>query len=353
MLADLSISWLIALATLIVALPAGAAEITVKGTTLEVRIVDVEKGGVKVETVYGSGVLTIPFEHIEAIESSQRFLVLHSGDQVASGRLLGVEEGVLLVGESPDDAQRVPFDAISLAQNEKEASETMAWLRRSLRHWTGNVGFGFDAKQSTTDTLTLVSTWRFERHRRPWRFLTDGRYFFDTEKQKGQDRSTLDNAINGRMRLEYDLFDSVFTFAGSTGEYDEVERLSFRGTPNAGLGYRLIDSERALLKVGIGGGWVYERFFGGDENDYVTAVFGFESRYELPFGTTFRADTAYLPAVDDWTNEYLIRSSASISAPLVDRLSLELGLTNEYDNAPAEDTDRNEFRTMVTLGWEL
>ena len=198
-----------------------------------------------------------------------------------------------------------------------------------------------------------MSTWRFERRRRPWRFLTDGRYFFDTEKQKGQDRSTLDNAINGRMRLEYDLFDSVFTFAGGTGEYDEVERLSFRGTPNAGLGYRLIDSERALLKVGIGGGWVYERFFGGDENDYVTAVFGFESRYELPFGTTFRADTAYLPAVDDWTNEYLIRSSASISAPLVDRLSLELGLTNEYDNAPAEDTDRNEFRTMVTLGWEL
>jgi putative salt-induced outer membrane protein YdiY len=344
---------LVALVVSITALPSPAADITVKGTTLSGKIADVTRGGIELETIYGSGVLTIPFADVEAVESEGRFLVLYGEDDVAAGRLLGVDEEVLLVGESPEDTQRVPFDAIVSAQNEDEASESMAGVRRRLRYWKGNLAFGFDAKQATTDTTTLTTSWLLERRKKPWRWVLSGRYFFDTEKQKGEDRSTLDNELKGRLRGEYDLFQRVFAFGTYSGEYDEVEKLSFRGVPTAGLGYRLVDRENALLQVDMGGGHVYERFFGGDDNDFWTAVFGTEGRYELPFGATFRADAEYLPAVDDWSDDYLIRSSASISAPLTDRLSLQLSVFDFYDSTPAEDTDHNELKTSVSLGWSL
>ena len=186
---------LICLVVLITAAPSTGAEITVKGTTLSGKIADVTKGGIQLDTVYGSGVLTIPFADIEAIESERRFLVLHGEDDVTAGRLVGVDEAALLVGESPDEAERVPFDSIQSAQNEEEASETMAGLRRRLRHWSGNLAFGFDAKQATTDTTTLTSSWLFERRQKPWRWVLRGRYFFNTEKQKGEDRSTLDELV--------------------------------------------------------------------------------------------------------------------------------------------------------------
>jgi putative salt-induced outer membrane protein YdiY len=330
-----------------------AAEVTVKGTVLSGKIVDVVKGGVKMQTVYGDGTLTIPFADIEAIESDQRFIVLYGDDESTGGRLLGVEGGALIVGDAREEASPIPYDSIQSAQNEDEAGRSMAWLRRQLRYWNGNVSFGFDAKQATTDTTTIVSTWLFERRKKPWRFVTSGRYFYDIERQKGQGSNTLDNEIRGDMRAEYDLFDDVFSFGTASGEYDEVEQVSFRGIPKGGLGYRLFNTEKFLLQADLGAGWVYERYFGGDDNNYWTAVFGAETRYALPFGSTFRASAEYLPAVDDWTTDYLIRSTASISAPLTDKLSLQLAVYDEYDNSPAEDTERNEFKTSLSLGWDL
>jgi hypothetical protein len=215
-----------------------AASIAVKGTTLTGKIVDIEAGKVLFETIYGSGTLEVPFADIEAIESEGRFHVLHGDDEVAVGRIVGVGEGVLLVGENASDATRVAFDTIVSAQNEAEAGQLGANMRRSLRYWTGNVAFGFDAKQATTDTTTLTSGWLFERRKAPWRFLLSGRYFFDTEKQKGEDSNTLDNELKGRLRGEYDLFERAFTYAGWGGEYDEVEDLSIRSVPTGGFGYR-------------------------------------------------------------------------------------------------------------------
>ena len=132
-----------------------------------------------------------------------------------------------------------------------------------------------------------------------------------------------------------------------------MEQLSFRGVPTAGLGYRLFDTENALLQVDLGGGYVYERIFGGDDNDKFTAVVGGEARYKLPIQSTFRASVEYLPAVDDWTDDYLIRSSASITTPITDHLSLKLSILNEYDSTAADDTDNNELKTSLALGWEL
>jgi hypothetical protein len=80
---------------------------------------------------------------------------------------------------------------------------------------------------------------------------------------------------------------------------------------------------------------------------------GAAAGYHLPYGAHAGGRVDYLPAVDDFTNDYLLRSDAGLTAPLVDPISAKFSLINEYDNTPAPGTQRNSLFVALGLsvGW--
>lgn len=131
------------------------------------------------------------------------------------------------------------------------------------------------------------------------------------------------------------------------GEYDEPQRLSLRAVPTAGMGYRVLRTGPLTLTARTGGGYVYERYFNDRINDYATAIFGADLEAKLPLGSTFEAHLDYLPAVDDGTNNYLIRASATWSLPVLSWMDFKLTLLNDYTGRPAPETERNSFTTTA------
>jgi putative salt-induced outer membrane protein YdiY len=113
---------------------------------------------------------------------------------------------------------------------------------------------------------------KYEEYNRkkPFNFFFGGYYWFQSTKESGESRITDENRLLGRTRLDYDLSDRTFAFGQVSAEYDEIQNLSLRTDPVAGIGYRFVKHEKLMIAGRMGPGYVYQRYFGGGTENYFT-----------------------------------------------------------------------------------
>ena len=194
----------IVVASLLLALicDAGRAdEVTVKGTVLSGTVTAVTSDGIKFDTVYGEGTLTIPYANIERLVTEKDFDTMYGEGGKSVGRLVGFDEGTLLVGEDPESATRIAVATIVAGEPEDDSElTTLEELRSRFRYWHGNFDFGFALTQSITDTSSLTIVFKTTRQKGPSKLSFQARYLFSNERQRGQSLNTLDNELYGIVR---------------------------------------------------------------------------------------------------------------------------------------------------------
>jgi hypothetical protein len=133
--------------------------------------------------------------------------------------------------------------------------------------------------------------------------------------------------------------------------------------PKAGLGYVFWEREpkegvRDFFLLEAGGGWVYEKYRVyddvppepvRDENDYFTIAFGAAAAVLLPRGALFDWRFDYLPSVSDFGGDYVIRTTAGLTVPLIAPVSARLGITDVYDSTPSSGAEENSLYLDTTL----
>ena len=335
-------------------LEASAAEVFAKDKVLEGSVVGVNAKGVKFETIYGKGAIVIPWADVEQIQSDKEFLILLVETGTVSGRIWGLEDDQLLVGDSIENSTRIPIEQIlrSITREQFDTSR-LDRLRVKYRYWTANFDLSFGFTNSTTDTTSLATALELRRKKKPWDFFFGAYYIYQTSKESGESRQTDENRLLGRTRLDYDLSERTFTFGQITAEYDEIQSLSLRSDPAAGIGYRFVNREKLMISGRTGPGYVYQRFFGGDTDNFFTILFGGDLEADLPYESKFRLGVEYLPEVIDWKDSYLVRSFADYTLPIIGWLDFKISFLNIYNNSPPEDTERNTFTTTAGISFRF
>ena len=333
---------------------APAAEVFTKGTALEGSVVGVSAEGVEFETIYGQGTILIPWSDIRKIHSDRVFLILYGESEEATGRIWSLVNGELWVGQSRATAAPIPvgriYRSITHEQYEKSLIDR---LRARYRYWTANFDLAFAFTDATTDTISFSTTFEAQRKKKPTDFSFGAYYFFGTSKESGEDRVTTENRILGRTRLDRDIAERTFAFGQVSAEYDEIQNLSLRTDPVVGLGYRFVKREKLSISGRSGPGYVYQRYFGGDTDDYFTILFGGNLEADLPYNTKLRWGAEYLPAVSSWKSNYLIRSWANWTMPLTESLNFKIAAFETYNNRPPADTDRNSLTTTAGFSFRF
>ena len=335
---------------LLFAMAARADHVQVKGVVLEGEVVEVTSTHVHLETVYGDGVLQIPLEDVEEIETDEPMHIVwgEGGDTV--GHLVEVTEETIQV-QTADATEAIPVDDIFPSVQQDEFEESLHQrLDSRWRYWNGTFDFGLSNKQATDDTLNLTTALELVREKDPNTISFFARYDLETEKKRGEDRNKLTNETFVRLRgtREMPLVPRTYLWGSTDALNDPIEDLSVRSVTGAGLGYHLIEHERGKLDGEIGPGYTYERFHGGDENDRATMRFALLSEIDFGFGT-WDGFAEYIPAVNDWTDNYLIRAETGIRIPITDILAFRFSLREEYDSQPADDSQSNTLETRATL----
>ncbi len=330
------------------------AEIAVKGQDLEGSVVGFTADGVEFETVYGKGAIVIPWADAERLQSEKEFVILYGEEELAIGRAWGIKEGKLLVGESPEKATEIPVEQIyrSLTREKYETSRLEA-MRVRYRYWNANFDLAFAYTEATVETNAFAVGLEFERKKEPTELFLGAYYRYATTQTEGEDRIKNEDRLFGRGRLDYTISERLFSFGALTAERDEIQQIRFRTDPNVGLGYRFVKRENLIISGRVGPGYVYQKYFDGQTNDYFTILFGGDLDAKLPYGSKLRIRVEYLPAVDDWTDNYLVRGGLDFTVPIIGWLDFKFTIFDIYNSQPPPGTQRNSFITTAGLSFRF
>lgn len=333
-----------------------ADEIVAKGDTVHGTITVITAKGAEIETAFAGAALKIPFADMQRIDSDVPFRVLYGEDQELVGRVLGIRDGKLLVGPTMAEAREI--DVASIVSARPASGLTIEGLRSRLRYWNGAADLGFGLTQATVDNTTLSAGLQVERDKDPTRLVVSLGGHYGTQKRQRPEpagpETRLADDLRGRIKGQYDLTPSIFLWTAGDGLYDGIQRISYRVVPGAGGGYYLYKTDDASVQVESGGFYVHERFFGGSTNSIRGVAFGAEASATLPYGAKFHWRMDYLPAINDWSNTYLLRNDAALLFPIVGAFNLKVGVLDEYDSHPARNASgqltAKENSLLTTIG---
>jgi len=328
-------------------------EITVKGQVLRGTVVSLESETVELETVYGSGTLRIALEDIEDIRTAEPVRVYFGeSDETVSGRLLGVRDGLLLVGDDPETQATVDIGDIryGIPQPRYEASFIQR-LRSDFRDWNLELDLSIDFEQGALDKNKARIGGQVSRRRDPFRMRAQVSYAIDVQKLRGEPRQTTKDEFSGTLLGEYRIWRNLVGWGLMGGEFDLPRRVDARLFPTAGLGYRVFDTERFVLQPKLGFGYVYEDFRnqggGSNTNSYASGFVGLDGSYKWDFGAEVRGVIGYWPGLVSPQHNWLFRSELTATVPIWDPLAFRATIININDNNPEPNTGNNKFQTIM------
>jgi len=370
----------LALAALGLASAAAADTVTSKGTLLKGKITGMSPDGVTFEPDYGTGSIAIAWKNIEDVKTDGSLQVLYGGDGDIDAPLQGYSDGKVLVGTSAAAATAV--DTSTLISAVPLGPDGPTWqddARSTWRYWDGHFDLGFNLQQATTDTLGLSIGTETTRTNAPTKLLIGANYHFGTQTSDQQEttidpttglpvtrtvrkKTVIEDRAYGILRFDYDITERFYGFGSGDVTYDAIQKLSIRGVPKAGVGYKFwdekIDADKSNFLSGEAGlAWVYEKYFESSappaHNDYFSIAFGAAAGYWLPYDAHIGWRMDYLPAVDDWATKYLLRNALDFTVPVLGPVGAKLSFLDEYNNAPAGDAKNNSLYLTIglTVGW--
>jgi hypothetical protein len=340
--------------------------VTVDGDTLRGRVADVTADGVEFEPAYGSGTISIPWEDVEGLESEEPLTVMHGDDGESVGRIVGFRDGRLLIASGDGSSESIEADALFHAYPADFGASVMDRLRSRFRYWAAALDAGAAYTDSTTDRASGYAALRITREHGRTRLLIEGDARYTNEKEQGERRSITENRIFGFTRGELDVTDRLYAYLSTRATHDSVQNLALRLEPRGGGGLHLVKSHDFNFSTDVGLAWIYEDYYGdefingnsgperrrGNDNHWAVA-FGAQADAKLPYGTLWRARAEYLPAVDDWKDDYIARFETAVDFPLLEWLSFTVALRDEYDNTPADGNERNTLTTTGALSFRF
>ncbi len=329
-------------------------EVTVRGATLKGHVLDLEADGIQFRTIYGKGEIWIRYEEIEHVRTQGEFYIFRSDGHKIQGRLVGKEGDDLLIGADPETVFRLNPGGI--VRGVPAVTYEKSWvdrMRTEYPWWKVRLDAGWEFERTAVDKNNIFIGFNAERRRSPTRFIADFRYAFETKQTAPEPKSTTKDEMRAFLRGEYDLTRRWFLFVDPAAEWDRPRGIDIRVYPGAGLGYRFVETKKALFQLLLGPGYVYEEFTELESNEYAAVYIGLEARYDFRsyFETLLRSQ--YMPGIQDVEENWLFRAELEFSIPITRVLAMTLRFTQVNDNNPSPDVGNNKFTSNLLLSFGL
>jgi len=135
------------------------------------------------------------------------------------------------------------------------------------------------------------------------------------------------------------------------GLYDKIAAVDYRFTISPLAGYYLVKKPNTSLAVEAGPSVVLEKV-GGEESTYVGGRIGERYEYKFKNGARIWETAEWITQIDDVDN-WILNAEAGVSAPLAKGLEVRLVVQNTYDNQPAKDRLKNDFKLIAGVGYRF
>jgi len=211
--------------------------------------------------------------------------------------------------------------------------------------WEGSIGAGFSLTTGNSDTKNF--NWSFDLTRDP---KTRNLIRLNSLYLWGSDSGNTNvDKLDIRFRDEYTLTDKLFVFGAATYYRDIPKEIQSQINPVAGLGYHLKKSETLQLRVGGGGGGIWEKPPDGEWSSSGTLNASQELSAQLTKTAQLTQSLSGLWKTSD-LGDAQYRFSIALSTSITQKAQLKVEFRDDYFTKPAgPDTKKNDTATILSF----
>ena len=211
---------------------------------------------------------------------------------------------------------------------------------------TAAAGFTLTSGNSETMLATLSLDTKRKWERNEAAFGVAGAY--------GEDKDVANNEfVNAFGYYNRLLTDRLYAGLRADFNYDGIADLSYRVTISPLIGYYLIKATNTTLAVETGPSVVFEKYQSQAEDTYLGIRFGERFEHKLSATTKIWQSASYVPAVDNWTERYIITAEAGIDTAITKNWSLRVMVQDVYNSQPATGRKNNDLRLIAGTAYKF
>jgi hypothetical protein len=323
-----------------------------------------------------AGDVTVTWDKVKSIRTSQQFAVIQQGQHVtrktagadvAQGSVQIQDDQVAVSGKGGATKEIPVRNAQYMIDEDTYGKE----VRRNPGFgygWTGAMTAGATLIQATqnsrsfTGAATLVRTiptvsWLDPRTR----ITLDFNGAYGSITQPGT-VGTKTNIIQGDAEHDWYFSPRFYFLVDAAWDHDYSQGLSLQQSYGGGMGYTVIKSPRQQLDVKFDIHYEKQQYFVTPgivppppltpSKDLVGADFGDTYKLKLPHGLVFNQTAVITPSFNI-TNAYSVLATAGLLFPTYKRLGFTVGTLDNYLNDPAAGSKKNSFQFTAGITYTL
>jgi len=211
--------------------------------------------------------------------------------------------------------------------------------------WEGSIGAGFALTSGNSNTKNF--NWSFDLTRDPkTRNLIRLRSLYLWGSDSG---STNVDKLDISFRDEYTLTEKLFVFGAATYYRDIPKEIQSQINPVVGLGYHLKKSETLQLRIGGGGGGIWEKPPAGEWSSSGTLNLGQELSAQFTKTAQLTQSLAGLWKTSDF-GDAQYRFSIALSTSITEKAQLKVEFRDDYHTRPPSlDIEKNDLATILSF----
>jgi hypothetical protein len=219
-------------------------------------------------------------------------------------------------------------------------------------HWESVASADLTMTRGNSHTFLGAVTINSTRKSASDEFLLGGGAGYGTTTTKQADGSELKTETANFLK-GYGQWNHLFTdrfYAGLRFEAlrDDVADIHYRFTVSPLVGYYFIKHTNVFLSGEVGPSYIAQDL-GGDTSSYFAARLAERFEYKFKSGARVWETLEWLPQVDKFDN-WILNAEVGVSAPISKALDVRLVAQDTYNNQPAADHLKNDFKLLAGIG---
>jgi putative salt-induced outer membrane protein len=338
------------------ALAASADQVTLKnGDRLTGTIVKSDGKTLLLKTD-SAGDITVKWDAVSAIVSSQPLSVQLNNGQVVSGNVT-TEDGKFEVATRDRGRIAAPRDTVVAIRNAEEQSDYDRLQHPRITDlWSGLLDTGLSETRGNSALLAFSLAGKAARATTRNKLSLYSNIVYATDNTTLPGRTTA-NSIQGGARFDYNLKPRLFVFAIADFAYDEFQHLDLRSVLGGGLGFHVIKTENTTFDVFAGGDYDREKFspnpplvLANTTRNVAEIDAGEELSWKLNNRVSLNERFSVFPNLSD-LGQYRFQFDATAATKLKSWLSWQITVSDRYLSNPLPGLKSND--ELLSTGLRL
>jgi putative salt-induced outer membrane protein YdiY len=319
-------------------LAASADEVYLKnGNHLTGELVSMQDGKLTLETSF-AGVLSIDWSQVERITADIPAVIVLSDGTIIRGipSADGTPGRLKLAGEP--GAEPVPVELTGVAAINPPGEPGVKF--------NGRINAGLNKASGNTDTESAHADAELIVRAVENRLTLGGAY----NRASKDNRKSADNA-GGYIKHDIFLTEKLYWYLNGEIEHDELKEINLWTMIGPGIGYQFFESELMNLSVEAGPSYVFTDYNQSSDEDSISGRWAvrFDRNFFNRLFQYYFSNEGYVSASD--SSDVFTFTKTGFRFPLHTGFFLNAGFEWDWDNTPAEDADKSDYRYIMSLGY--